>query len=102
MRFVAVLGALIMALPGIPFPATASQEPVRRLLYLVSPDAAGGQGGRGIYVFDIDDGHRLVRKIDLPLKGTRGVRASAAPGRLWPSHRGTTLPRPDPKTDNAP
>jgi hypothetical protein len=91
MRFVAVLGALVMALPGIPFPTAATQEPIRRLLYLVSPDGAGGQGGRGFYVFDLDYGHKLVRKIDLPLKGTRGVCANAAAGRLWISHGDTAV-----------
>jgi YVTN family beta-propeller protein len=90
-RIGVVLSALFVVLLGTSLPATASPEPVRRLLYLVSPDAAGGQGGRGIYVFDIDDGHRFVRKIDLSLKGTRGVCASAAAGRLWISHGDTSV-----------
>src|SRR5215469_1250903 len=54
-------------------PAAFADEPVQRLLYLVSPDAAGGRGGKGIFVFDIDHGHKLVRKIELPVKGVRGV-----------------------------
>lgn len=89
MRFGLVLGAL--ALLGTSFPTADSQEPVRRLLYVVSPDGAGGRGGRGIYVFDMDTGHKFVRKIDLPLKGTRGVCASAAAGRMWISHGDTTV-----------
>src|SRR5581483_2152636 len=59
MRLGPFLFTLVLALLGISLPTAASQGPVRRLLYLVSPDAAGGQGGRGIYVFDIDDGHKL-------------------------------------------
>jgi YVTN family beta-propeller protein len=93
------LSALVLALLGTSWPAAASQEPVRRLLYLVSPDAAGGQGSRGIYVFDLDAGHKLVRKIDLPLKGARGVCASAAAGRLWISHGDTSVLCLDLKTD---
>src|SRR5262245_43168652 len=93
------LYALVLALLGTSWPTAASQEPVRRLLYLVSPDAAGGQGGRGVHVFDLDDGHKLVRKIDRPLKGARGVCASAAAGRLWVSHGDTAVLCLDLKTD---
>jgi YVTN family beta-propeller protein len=55
--------------------------------------------GRGIYVFDHDGGHKLVRKIDLPLKGARGVCSSAAAGRLWISHGDTSVLCLDLKTD---
>lgn len=47
---------------------------LKRYLYLSTPDAAQpGGSGKGILVFDIDDGHRFVRRIDLPFKeGLRG------------------------------
>jgi hypothetical protein len=47
----------------------------KRYLYLSTPDASQpGGSGKGILVFDIDDGHRFVRRIDLPLKeGLRGL-----------------------------
>ena len=99
MRLVAVLGLLTAAILGSSFPAAAADEPVQRLLYVVSPDAAGGRGGKGIYIFDIDNGHKLVRKIDLPLKGVRGVCGSAVTGRLWISHGDTTITCLDLKTD---
>ena len=58
-----------------------------------------GRAAGAIYVFDLEDGHKFVRKIDLPLKGTRGVCASAAAGRLWISHGDTTVLCLDLKTD---
>ncbi|MBI3417059.1 MAG: hypothetical protein HY043_17340 [Verrucomicrobia bacterium] len=52
-----------------------SAEPgLKRYLYMSTPDAAqpGGKG-MGILVFDIDHGHRFVRRIDVPFKeGLRG------------------------------
>src|SRR6516162_623740 len=99
MRLVALLGLLTAAILGSSFPAAAADDPVQRLLYVVSPDAAGGRGGKGIYIFDIDNGHKLVRKIDLPLKGVRGVCGSAVTGRLWISHGDTTITCLDLKTD---
>ncbi len=53
---------------------------VHRYLYLSTPDAAqGGAGsGNGILVFDIDEGHRFVRKIEIPFKeGLRGFCGNA-------------------------
>lgn len=47
-----------------------------RYLYLSMPDAAQKQGrsGVGILIFDIDDGHKFVRRIELPIfaEGLRG------------------------------
>ena len=45
MRVGLTLSALVLALLGISWPTTASQEPIRRLLYLVSPAAAGHDPG---------------------------------------------------------
>ncbi|MGE3808338.1 MAG: hypothetical protein AB7K24_27060 [Gemmataceae bacterium] len=60
---------------------------VKRLLYVSSRDGAGGLGGKGIYVYDIDNGHKLVKFISLPeLGGTRGATACAATGKFYISH----------------
>ena len=71
----------------------AEDAAVKRLLYVTSPDGAGGSRNRpGIYVFDIDDGHKLVKYIPLPkMGGTRGCCGSAAAGLLFISHRNTSI-----------
>jgi YVTN family beta-propeller protein len=99
MRYAVFAGVLAQFLVGTSSPCFAADEPVHRLLYVASPDAAGGRGGKGIYIFDIDNGHKLVRKIDLPLKGMRGVCGSAGMGRLWISHGDTTVTCLDLATD---
>ena len=46
-----------------------AQGELKRYLYLSTPDAAQEQGqaeGSGILIFDIDDDHKLVRRIDIP------------------------------------
>ena len=52
----------------------AGQAGVKRLLYVTSPDGAGGtRNPPGLYVYDIDDGHKLVKHIPIPdMGGTRG------------------------------
>src|SRR3989440_6244849 len=52
---------------------------LKRYLYLSTPDAAQeGGAGRGILVFDVDDGHRFVRRIEIPFKeGLRGFCGNA-------------------------
>ncbi len=54
---------------------TAAPE-IKRYLYLSMPDAAQEQGRSkaGILIFDIDDGHKFVRRIDMPVfeEGLRG------------------------------
>jgi len=58
--------------------ASARAE-LKRYLYLSTPDGAQpGGSGRGILVFDIDDGHRFVKRIDVPFKeGLRGFCGNA-------------------------
>src|SRR5438067_1048097 len=52
----------------------AGEEPLKRYLYMSTPDASQkGGSGTGILVFDIDDGHRLVRRINAPFP-TEGLR----------------------------
>ena len=52
-----------------------------RFLYLSMPDGAQqeGRSGTGILVFDVDDEHKLVRRIDIPIfkEGLRGFTGSA-------------------------
>ena len=55
-------------------PVNAADSGLKRYLYLSTPDGAQeGGSGKGILVFDIEDGHRFVRRIDIPFKeGLRG------------------------------
>lgn len=58
----------------------------RHLLYMATPDAAQpGGSGAGFLVFDMDDHHRLVRRIEVPVfkEGIRGCCASAVNKKLY-------------------
>ncbi|MEO8426351.1 MAG: hypothetical protein ABI651_04480, partial [Verrucomicrobiota bacterium] len=63
------------------FPSFAhADSALKRYLYLSTPDGAQqGGSGNGILVFDIDDGHRFVRRIDIPIfkEGLRGFCGNA-------------------------
>src|SRR6266576_3174805 len=63
------------------FPSFAhADSALKRYLYLSTPDGAQpGGSGTGILVFDIDDGHRFVRRIDIPIfkEGLRGFCGNA-------------------------
>ena len=52
------------------------ESPTKRYLYMSTPDGAQqeGRSGNGILVFDIDDGHKFVRRIEIPIfeEGLRG------------------------------
>src|SRR6185436_7728915 len=60
-------------------PLNAADTGLKRYLYLSTPDGAQeGGSGKGILVFDIDNGHRLVRRIDVEFKeGLRGFCGNA-------------------------
>lgn len=53
-----------------------AQGETHRYLYMSTPDGAQeeGRSGAGIMIFDIDDGHKFVRRIDIPIfeEGLRG------------------------------
>ena len=68
MRHFLILVAILI--PSLAHAASGDKH----YLYLSTPDGAQpGGSGKGILVFDIDDGHRLVRRIDIPFKeGLRG------------------------------
>jgi DNA-binding beta-propeller fold protein YncE len=86
-----VLSILVVCLAaGLPSSARAD----KRLLYVTEPGVRDYVefGGHGVLVFDIDDGHKFVRRI--PARGVdekgkplnvKGVCASAATGRLYVS-----------------
>ena len=75
-RFTTILSLLFA------FASTGQAEPqTRRFLYASSPDGAqqDGRSGTGILVFDIDNGHKFVRRIELPSfkDGIRGLTGNA-------------------------
>jgi DNA-binding beta-propeller fold protein YncE len=90
----------ILSLLGLLAPAPSADTPVKRLLYVTSRDGAGGKGDKGIYIYDIDNGHKLVKFIAMPqLGGTRGACACAATGKLWIAHSQDKLLCMDIKTE---
>jgi len=64
---------------SLPYLALGANSTLKRYLYMSTPDGAQpGGSGKGILVFDIDDGHRFVRRIEIPFKeGLRGFCGSA-------------------------
>ena len=74
--------------------AVADSASPRHLLYVAVPGIRNDAqcGGIGILVFDIDQGHRFLRRIAVPALGTtahpdaaKGICASSATGRLYVS-----------------
>jgi len=66
--------ALFLPVATLTFGADRS---TKRYLYLASPDGAQeeGRSGTGILIYDIDDGFKFVRRIDIPIfkEGLRGL-----------------------------
>ena len=63
--------ALLLSL--LTLPARADEK---HLLYFTTPDGAqGGGSGTGLLIYDINDGHKFLRRIDVPSfkGGVRGV-----------------------------
>jgi len=83
------------ALSSLASRASAEDEapPVKRYLYISSPDAAQKSRGNGIYVFDIDDDHRFVRFIEVKAfaGGLRGFCPSLINHAAYYSKTGGTL-----------
>ena len=69
---------LILAFHTLP-PLNAADSGLKRYFYLSTPDGAQpGGSGNGILIFDIDNGHRFVRRIAVEFKeGLRGFCGSA-------------------------
>ncbi|HYM09269.1 MAG TPA: hypothetical protein VEU62_00980, partial [Bryobacterales bacterium] len=65
----------------------SGQPQTKRYLYITSPDASQemGRSGNGILIFDIDAGHKFVRRIDLPIfkEGIRGFTGSLKTGCVY-------------------
>lgn len=76
---------------GISQPARAADSATKRLLYVTEPGIRNDlqYGGAGILVFDIDNKHAFVRRIETSAshaekpENIKGVCASAATGRLY-------------------
>jgi DNA-binding beta-propeller fold protein YncE len=66
------LPAILLSIATLAF----SQSPTKRYLYVSTPDAAqkNYRSGQGVLIFDIDQGHKFVRRTDIPAfqEGLRG------------------------------
>ncbi len=63
------------------------ESQTKRYLYMSTPDGAQepGRSGTGILIFDIDNGHKFVRRIDIPIfkEGLRGFTGNAQTHRVY-------------------
>ncbi|HEX6987743.1 MAG TPA: hypothetical protein VF170_20350, partial [Planctomycetaceae bacterium] len=93
-RFLLTLFAALTLVPapGLLRPAAADEPNERRLLYVAVPGIRNylEYGGHGLLVFDVDDGHKFVKRIPTAGLGkdgkplnVKGVCASADTGRLY-------------------
>ncbi len=76
-RFCALALAMVLSMTRSPAGAADTEK---HYLYLTSPDGAQvGTKFEGILVFDLDDGHRFVRRVDVPAfhPGLRGFCANS-------------------------
>ena len=82
--------------------ARAAEPAEKHLLYMATPDGAQpGGSGTGVLIFDIDDGHKFVRRIDLPVfkEGIRGFCPNAKTHRAYYTTTNHTLGCLDLETD---
>lgn len=90
------LAILTLIIGGLSLSAAEKTSDRQRLLYVASPGVRDylEWGGHGVLVFDIDNGHRFVKRISLAGYGVdakgkvlnvKGVCASARTGRLYVS-----------------
>jgi DNA-binding beta-propeller fold protein YncE len=89
---VVLLSCFAGAVSERPVSSVDGKARTRRLLYVAAPGIRSylEHGGHGLLVFDIDDGHRFVKRIPTagrdstgkPLS-TKGIVASAATKRVW-------------------
>ena len=75
-------------------PASTNTSAVKRLLYVASPGIRNyvEWGGKGVLVYDIDQGHKLLRRIESPfddpggrVENIKGICAHAKTHRLYVS-----------------
>ena len=83
MRLLISLIAISLSVAGL----TSGKPRTKRYLYLGMPDGAQqeGRSAPGILIFDIDDGHKFVRRIDVPIfsEGLRGFTGNLKTHRLY-------------------
>src|ERR1043166_993911 len=84
MRIFAGILAFALSLSEI----TSAQSATKRYLYLRMPDGAQEEGRSnppGILIFDIDNGHKLVRRINVPIfaEGLRGFAGNLKTHRIY-------------------
>ena len=78
MRIFTLAVAFLLATASLSFgDSEVGDSKTKRYLYMSTPDGAqkvGRAEGAGILIFDIDNGHKLVRRIDIPIfsEGLRG------------------------------
>src|SRR5262245_10235420 len=90
-RMATVLSAAILAVICLAAAAARAELKDGRYLYVVCPGIRNYLefGGAGILVFDIDNGHKLIKRIETPASreekpdNIKGVCASAATQRLY-------------------
>ncbi len=93
---------LLVPLVAAFFCSALAQSAERRLLYMATPDGAQKSGtGAAVLIFDIDDGHKFIRRIDAPVfnEGVRGFCPNAATHRAFYSTTNHTLGCLDLETD---
>ena len=83
MRLLVSLIAISLSVAGL----TSGKPRTKRYLYLGMPDGAQqeGRSAPGILIFDIDDGHKFVRRIDVPIfsEGLRGFTGNLKTHRVY-------------------
>src|SRR5437773_7087647 len=86
-----LFAALLVQAVGVGALLGADREAERHFLYVAAPGIRNYLefGGAGILVFDMDDGHRFIKRIDTPAsqvpkpENIKGVCADAASQRLY-------------------
>src|SRR6202171_6503834 len=75
--------AISLSIAALPL----GQSETKRYLYMSTPDASQKNyvSGQGILIFDIDQGHKFVRRIDIPVfqEGLRGFNGNLKTHRAY-------------------
>ena len=84
MRSLTVFIVILLSIATLAF----GQSGTQRYLYLSMPDGAQKEGRSdppGILIFDIDNGHKLVRRIEVPIfaEGLRGFAGNLKTHRVY-------------------
>ena len=92
MRRLTVFIAILLSIASL----AIGQSGTKRYLYLSMPDASQKEGRSdppGIMIFDIDNGHKLVRRINVPIfaEGLRGFAGNLKMHRVYFSSHASTV-----------